>query len=274
MHLIYLDESGNSGNNLTDPQQPIFVLGALLVPEQKWKRIENDLIQVIEGFVPDNFEAHASEIRSGRGIYKGMSLEKRIGFRNALMQVAIDNALKFIYRQIAKKRYANWLDTTFGAGIVINPHIAAYPLVSQTINTYLRELGDDELGILINDDNKEVVADIERTTKLLRADATHLQLDHIIEKSFFIDSSKSHLLQLADLCTFHARKFEEIKAGLSGKYPDAGGIKLLETLIHTGSESMPDVLAWLTSQNAKPINKRSGEDPNGVRSPSGGHSRR
>jgi len=28
MHLIYLDESGNSGTNLTDPQQPIFVLGA------------------------------------------------------------------------------------------------------------------------------------------------------------------------------------------------------------------------------------------------------
>ena len=31
MHLIYFDESGNTGNNLEDPQQPVFVLGALVV---------------------------------------------------------------------------------------------------------------------------------------------------------------------------------------------------------------------------------------------------
>ena len=28
MHLVYFDESGNSGNNLNDADQPIFVLGA------------------------------------------------------------------------------------------------------------------------------------------------------------------------------------------------------------------------------------------------------
>ena len=33
MHLIYLDESGQTGTNLKDPVQPIFVLGALIVPE-------------------------------------------------------------------------------------------------------------------------------------------------------------------------------------------------------------------------------------------------
>lgn len=273
MHLIYLDESGNSGTNLSDPQQPIFVLGALIVPEQKWKAIETDLIKKIdtffEGDVPDDFEIHASEIRGGRGIYKGMDIEKRIAFRDELIQIAIDHELCFIYRAIPKKRFATWLDRTFGKGISMNPHIAAYPLVSQSINAYLRSLGEDELGILINDDNKEVVTDIERTTKLLRADSTNLKLDHIIEKSFFIDSSKSHLLQLSDLCTFHARKREEAKIGLPEKHIDQNGIRLIEPLIYSSNESMSDVLAWLTSQN-----KRSGEDPSGVESPSGGRSRR
>jgi len=273
MHLIYLDESGNSGTNLSDPQQPIFVLGALMVPEGKWKAIEAELIKKIETFfegsIPENFEIHASEIRGGRGIYKGMNIAKRIAFRDELIQVAIDYELCFIYRAIAKRRFATWLDQTFGKGIAINPHIAAYPLVSQSINAYLRSLGEGELGILINDDNKEVVADIERTTKLLRADPTNLKLDHIIEKSFFIDSSKSHLLQLADVCIFHARKREEAKAGLKEKHIDKNGIKLIEPLIYNSNESMSDVLAWLTAQN-----KRSGEDPSGVESPSGGRSRR
>lgn len=273
MHLIYLDESGNSGTNLADPQQPIFVLGALIVPENKWKTIEYEIIEIIDSFfegkVPENFEIHANEIRGGRGIYKGMDLCKRIAFRDKLIQVALDHELRFIFRAIAKRRFGTWLESTFGKGIAINPHIAAYPLVSQSINSYLRGLGEEELGILINDDNKEVVSDIERTTRLLRADPTSLKLDHIIEKSFFIDSSKSHLLQLADLLTFHARKLEEVKSGLPERPIDKSGIQLIKPLIHNSDESMSDVLAWLTAQN-----KRSGEAPSGGESPSGGHSRR
>jgi hypothetical protein len=33
MHLVYLDESGNTGTDLKDKQQPIFVLAALIVSE-------------------------------------------------------------------------------------------------------------------------------------------------------------------------------------------------------------------------------------------------
>ena len=29
MHLVYFDESGNTGHRLDDPDQPIFLLGAL-----------------------------------------------------------------------------------------------------------------------------------------------------------------------------------------------------------------------------------------------------
>lgn len=136
---------------------------------------------------------------------------------------------------------------------------SGYLLVSQVVNNYLRDLGNNALGILINDENKEVVGDIERTTRLLRADSSHLQLDRIIEKGFFIDSKKSPLLQLADLCVFHARKLEEVKAGLPEKKIDRAGIELIEPLIHRGNESMSDVLAWLT-----PLHKRSGEDPRGI----------
>jgi len=43
MYLIYFDESGNTGNKLNDPQQPLFVLCALAVPEDKWLQVEQDL---------------------------------------------------------------------------------------------------------------------------------------------------------------------------------------------------------------------------------------
>ncbi len=43
MHLIYLDESGNTGGNLGDSEQPVFLLGALMVPEECWQDLERDL---------------------------------------------------------------------------------------------------------------------------------------------------------------------------------------------------------------------------------------
>jgi Protein of unknown function (DUF3800) len=43
MQLVYLDESDNTGSNLQETQQPIFVLAALLVPEAKWLQLEKEL---------------------------------------------------------------------------------------------------------------------------------------------------------------------------------------------------------------------------------------
>ncbi len=95
MHLIYLDESGNSGNNLTDPQQPVFVLGALIVPETKWVSIETSILQVVsdyfDGSIADNFEIHATDIRNGTRHFKGVPLKDRVDLRDKLIQIAIDH---------------------------------------------------------------------------------------------------------------------------------------------------------------------------------------
>lgn len=274
MQLIYLDESGNTGNNLNDPQQPVFVLGALVVPDKIWQVVEQDILDVATSFfggnLPDPFEIHATDIRNGGKLFRNISISRRIEFSSDLLQIAINHKLKLVCRAITKKRYQQWIHRTLGSGVSLNPHIAAYPLLTQTLNQHLRELGEGEYGILINDENKDVGADIEKTIRLLRADTGILKLDHIIEKSFFIDSQKSYVLQLADLCIYYVRKLEEVKLGLPLKSIDTKGIEKVETLIHRGQESMPDVLNWLSEQ----YKKRSGEDPRGIESPGGGRSRR
>lgn len=249
MYLVYFDESGNSGTNLTDPQQPVFVLGALVVPESSWQQVEADLEKVLEKHVPSpratNFEVHAGDLRQGTGDFKGVAIAKRVGLRDEWLQVAAAHKLRFIYRAITKARYERWMKSAFGQNISVNPHLAAFPLVAQVINSYLRSLSTDALGIIISDDNREVVDDIERFLKLLRATSGTLRLDRIIEKGFFIDSKKSLLIQLADLCTLHARKDEERKIGLPPKSIDDTGVALLKSIVHRGEESFPDVIQWL-----------------------------
>lgn len=47
MKLCYLDESGHTGNNLNDPQQPHYVLGGLIVLSTQWSDVASELGDVI-----------------------------------------------------------------------------------------------------------------------------------------------------------------------------------------------------------------------------------
>lgn len=255
MYLVYLDESGNTGNNLQETQQPVFVLCALLVPESKWLLIEMELQASIDRFFPSprplDFEVHANEIINPRHYFRQFPVRHRLDFVEDWMRIAARHELKVIYRAIVKKRFARWLQTTFGSGVLINPHVAAFALVAQVVNEYLKLVAGAPLGILISDENKDVIHDVEKAIRLLRGDPSSLRLSQIIEKGFFIESDKSLFLQLCDLCAFCARRLEEQKAGVPVKSVDQNIIPWIRPLVHHGTEPLPDVLTWLQDQQKK-----------------------
>lgn len=104
--------------------------------------------------------------------------------------------------------------------------------------------------MFISDENKEIVRDLEKSIRQLRLGSGPLRLSQIIEKGFFIDSAKSRILQLCDMCVLHAREKEEVAAGGVAKPFDEEGIKLIEPLILRGNEQIWDVIAWLKEERA------------------------
>jgi len=253
--MIYLDESGNTGVDLANVHQPVFVLGALCVPEERWLRLETDLTSLGDRFFPaarpDDFELHATELINPRGYFRQYSIAHRLDFYREALNVAAQHQLRFVYRSIVKKNFARWLTNAFGAGVLINPHVAAFALVAQVIQEHLKSLPGAPLGIFIADDNREVSPDVEKSIRILRSDPSKLRLGQIIEKGFFIDSRTSLPLQLCDLCTYAARRREERLAGFTVKPIDQHCIPWLDPLVHRGNESFPDVVAWLESQQKK-----------------------
>ena len=90
---------------------------------------------------PENFEIHATEISNPRnGYFKQLAIAKRLAFRDEWFRVAQKHALKFVYRAISKKRFLEWSHTSFGAGVSINPHVAAFPLVARVVDDLLKSL--------------------------------------------------------------------------------------------------------------------------------------
>lgn len=256
MHLIYFDETGNTGNNLTDPQQPVFLLCAMLIQHTRWQSLEKTLQDICkehlgEKATDDGFEIHAADIRNGIGIFRGMAVGHRIAFRDRLLQAAIDSEAKLIFRSIEKHRYKTWMNKTFGSGVSINPHVVAFALIAQVVNQYLRD--QKSLGIFISDENKEIVADVEKAIRLLRGDESALRLDQVIEKGFFIDSKSSLVLQLCDLCAYSLRKKAERELGLPARSIDESGILMVDQITHVGVEPFEDVLDWIKKE--RPGNK-------------------
>jgi hypothetical protein len=196
MHLVYFDESGQTGNNLRDPVQPIFVLGALVVSESSWLAVEKDFQAAVEKHFPaprpDDFEIHATEISNPRkGYFRQLTIAQRLAFRDEWFRLAQKHGLKLIYRAIVKKRFLDWSYATFGSGISINPHVAAFPLVARVVDDLLKSLPGSPLGIFISDENREVVADVEKAIRVFRGMEGVLRLGQIVEKGFFIESEKA-----------------------------------------------------------------------------------
>ena len=256
MHLIYLDESGNSGGNLADPHQPVFVLCALIVPEEKWQSLETALAAAADKSWPeprpDDFEIHASALINPKTeFFRRADPAHRLAFMTAWLGIAAQHGLKLVYRPILKQRYSRWLHQKFGAGVIINPHVAALALVAQVVNSHLRQLPGKPLGIFISDENHQVARDVDKSIRLLRGAEGSVRLTQIIEKGFFIESHKSLALQLCDLCAYILRRHEEIRAGGKPKPVDEPLWKLVQPLVTVGDEKFADMMGWLESQQKK-----------------------
>lgn len=256
MHLIYLDESGNSGGNLAHPSQPVFVLCALIVPEQKWQAIETALAASVDRHWPepreDSFEIHAAELINPKTErFRRATPGQRLAFMTEWLQVAAQQQLKLVFRAIVKQRYVRWLQNVFGVGVTINPHVPALALVAQVINSHLRSLPGQPLGIFISDENHQVARDVDKAIRVLRGEAGPLRLTQIIEKGFFVESHKSLVLQLCDLCAYIIRRHEEARESGKPKPVDETLWKLVSPLIAVGDEKFPDVIGWLQSQQKK-----------------------
>lgn len=91
MHFFYLDESGDTGANLADQHQPIFVLGGISVRDEGWSTTQEHLAQIVSdyfgGNTPDGFELHSKELLcpAGDGPFAGHELQRRCDFALRLL---------------------------------------------------------------------------------------------------------------------------------------------------------------------------------------------
>lgn len=222
MHFFYLDESGDTGRNLDDPNQPVFVLGGISVRDKGWnksqKMLDELFLSFFDGEIPENFELHADDLLSpnGDGDFEGVDPAKRYGLAMDVLKILHERSHGVHYLAIdkAKLRDAPPLNMVLSYN-PRRPYLISFDFLITYIHWFVKEkLGQSARGMIILDQKENYHNDIERIMRDRRYSGPNAhRLKWIVEFSYPIDSKKNPMIQFSDLVIYCIRRFIELENG-------------------------------------------------------------
>jgi hypothetical protein len=220
VHFFYLDETGCTGPNFEDPEQPIFVLGGVSVRDEGWgvttARFNVALDDFFGGARPRGAELHACDLINGEGIFAGRPREERNALAYQYLDTITERSHAIHFIAIDKQRMAvqvagapqGFFDLTL-------PYLLSFNYLVSYIERYTKEcLGRSARGIIILDPKEQYQAQIDTITHFRRCEVpTARRLKWLVEFSYPVDSVRNPMIQASDLVIFLVRKFLEMDNG-------------------------------------------------------------
>ena len=221
MHFFYLDESGDTGANLNDANQPVMVLGGISLRDEGWNTTHAAMTALLEGYfggaLPPQFELHAKELLApqGEGVFAGHPMEQRAALARALLQLLHERKHGTHYFAIHKQRMAGAQCAYPACYNLAIPYLVAFDYLITYINRQVKErLGRTARGLVIFDRKEQFHSEIEAITHDRRfGGAAAHRVKWIVEFSYSVDSKKNPMIQLSDLAALCVRRFLEIDGG-------------------------------------------------------------
>lgn len=276
MHFFYIDESGDTGSDLMNAQQPIFVIGGLSVSDEKWNPTQQKFVSIIteyfSGAVPEGFELHTHELLSpkGHGPFIGHDRAKRNQLALDVLNILVDHSHTVHAIAFSKPTIHS---TTCGIPLHFdtrNPYLLGIDYLITQINDHVKyKLGSSARGLMILDKKDQHHIDIEKILHNRRfATVAAHRVKWIVEFSYPIDSTKNPMIQIADLVIYCLRKFMEIEHGYCNSWSQSAkdffaqcysiidGRLPFKTGITNRSEPQLKLLnAYISSVSLKPVGR-------------------
>lgn len=228
MHFFYLDESGDTGSNLQDAQQPIFVLAGLSVADKKWNNTKERLDRIISdyfnGDLPQGFEVHSNELLSpnGEGPFDGHPIQDRLQLVRDLLGLIDELGHHVHFFALEKESLVNAecaFDTVYDSN---HPYLLSFDYLITYMNWHVKEnLGQSARGMIVLDEKEEHHESVEAIIQNRRFEVPNNQkVKWIVEFSYPIDSRKNPMIQLSDLVALCIRRFLEIEKDYKPNTPE------------------------------------------------------
>jgi hypothetical protein len=216
LRFAYMDEAGNTGRKLDEPDQPIHLILSLVIDEAKIAAAHEHIREVARRHCPDDcldaaFEFHGADLFAARGAFAGMSPERRIKiFDDILRGIELAEA-DVVIRGVEKAGLARRYATPY------HPHDIALMFSIESIERLARERGCRIL--LVADEAKEIEDTALRDLANYQELGTSWgwnpeQIDQIVDTIHFVPSHSNGGIQLTDCATYIAARVRKIRAGI------------------------------------------------------------
>jgi hypothetical protein len=210
-----MDETGNTGRNLSDENQPIHLIATVAIEEDRVAVVHEHIRETARRHCPDrctasDFELHGKELFAGEGHFAGMPAPNRIElFHEILRGIELANA-EVIVRGVHKGHLARRYAKPF------HPHDIALMFTIESIERMAQERGCRVL--LVADEAKEIEDAALRDLANYQAVGTSWgwnteQIDHIIDTIHFVPSHRNPAIQVADCTAFVAARVRKMRTG-------------------------------------------------------------
>lgn len=208
MYILYADESGNTGTDYDNKEQPIFVLGGLIIEDKKWHEINTIFNEEKIKICPElsYTEIHASEFfnSSKKSIFDKYDWKDNLMTVERLIDLILSLDISFQYIAIDKKSFKRSITDMFGNSIKIDPYIYAFGMLYDKISIYLNN--QKSKGLIFLDDILTIPEQLQNIYPVLSKNNTT-----IIENAMFLKSKDTNFIQIADIFAFYINKYICIK---------------------------------------------------------------
>lgn len=207
MLFCYLDESGNTGSRLDDPDQPYHYLVAVMVREDKVSMLSERLdgLAANAPTTAELVEYHGQQMFAGKGPWQGVVPQVRINEYAKALAVIAEVDAHIAYASINKHALAE-------RGAWISPHLYALQFLTEKIEAWVKPKNDPlcQLALLVADENHqeeqyafELIREMHRSGGPIGAAIGLARTtEHIVDSVYFAPSERSRGIQLADLVAF------------------------------------------------------------------------
>jgi Protein of unknown function (DUF3800) len=205
-----MDEAGNTGRKLDDPQQPIHEIVALLIAEECVSGLHADLRSIARqwfhrDYFRHDFEFHGADIFHGKGWFDSLAPAERVVLYDELLQAVGRNRGRVVVRGVVKPNLAARYPNPY------HPHDIALMFTLEEIERFARaeasRTQQECRFLVVADENKESEDSALRDLASYQQFGTSwgwnpISIDHIVDTIHFVRSETNWAIQLADCLAF------------------------------------------------------------------------
>ena len=212
MYILYVDESGDGGSHPSSSRH--LVLSGAAMHEGQWRRLTAALDSLQRSHFPQagsNVEFHASNLRTGRGLYRNMPAAQRTRLMNEVYEVVSKTRQGLTLFAAVMEKQA----LMYKYNGQVEPYERAFEGLCTMFNYFLQRMqkqtGNVLKGIVVFDEARPSLSkQIRLLLMRFQAGGTRwATMTNLIETAFFFDSRNSRIMQIADFCSYAVYRWYE-----------------------------------------------------------------